>query len=198
LNTQMDPAEVLAVEIKQYVGGKLKTLVPRVMGQTVEAQQKKSGAGKKPSAKAEAYREFFQYLIDELREREFTKAQVGQPQNWYTFTSGIQGIAYGAKFAQGEQACVEIYIDRGDVALNKGLFDQLYEERESLEAAFGEKLSWERLNERRACRVGTYRPGSIEQDPQVLEEIREWMIDRLLKFKNVFDVLLNDLSGGRE
>jgi hypothetical protein len=41
LNTQMDPAEVLAVEIKQYVGGKLKTLVPRVMGQTVEAQQKK-------------------------------------------------------------------------------------------------------------------------------------------------------------
>ncbi len=44
LNQQMDPAEVLAVEIKQYVGGDLKTLVPRVVGQTVEAQQKKSGA----------------------------------------------------------------------------------------------------------------------------------------------------------
>ncbi len=43
LNGQMDPAEVLAVEIKQYVGGDLKTLVPRVVGQTVEAQQKKSG-----------------------------------------------------------------------------------------------------------------------------------------------------------
>ncbi len=43
LNGQMDPAEVLAVEIKQYVGGDLKTLVPRVIGQTVEAQQKKSG-----------------------------------------------------------------------------------------------------------------------------------------------------------
>ncbi len=44
LNQQMDPAEVLAVEIKQYVGGDLKTLVPRVIGQTVEAQQKKTGA----------------------------------------------------------------------------------------------------------------------------------------------------------
>jgi len=42
LNQQMDPAEVLAVEIKQYVGGNLRTLVPRVIGQTVEAQQKKS------------------------------------------------------------------------------------------------------------------------------------------------------------
>lgn len=44
LNQQMDPTEVLAVEIKQYVGGNLKTLVPRVIGQTVEAQQKKTGA----------------------------------------------------------------------------------------------------------------------------------------------------------
>lgn len=42
LNEQMDPAEVLAVEIKQYTGQGLKTLVPRVMGQTAEAQKKKS------------------------------------------------------------------------------------------------------------------------------------------------------------
>ena len=41
LNIQMDPAEVVAVEIRQYVGQGLKTLVPRVIGQTVEAQQKK-------------------------------------------------------------------------------------------------------------------------------------------------------------
>jgi hypothetical protein len=44
LNQQMDPAEVLAVEIKQYIGGTLRTLVPRVIGQRVEAQQKKSTA----------------------------------------------------------------------------------------------------------------------------------------------------------
>jgi hypothetical protein len=34
LNKQMNPAEVLAVEIKQYVGQGLKTLVPKVIGQT--------------------------------------------------------------------------------------------------------------------------------------------------------------------
>ncbi len=44
LNEQMDPAEVLAVEIKQYVGKGLKTLVPRVIGQTAEAQKKKTVA----------------------------------------------------------------------------------------------------------------------------------------------------------
>ncbi len=34
LNAHMDPVEVLAVEIHQYVGQGLKTLVPRVIGQT--------------------------------------------------------------------------------------------------------------------------------------------------------------------
>ena len=42
LNEQMDPAEVLAVEVRQYVGQGVKTLVPRVVGQTAEAQQRKS------------------------------------------------------------------------------------------------------------------------------------------------------------
>ncbi len=44
LNTQMNPAEVLAVEIKQFTGQGLKTLVPRVLGQTAEAQQKKGSS----------------------------------------------------------------------------------------------------------------------------------------------------------
>lgn len=42
LNAQMDPAEVLALEIKQYVGRGLRTLVPRVFGKTAEAESKKN------------------------------------------------------------------------------------------------------------------------------------------------------------
>jgi len=42
LNEQMDPAEVLAVELRQYVSQGLKTLVPRVFGQTAEAERRKS------------------------------------------------------------------------------------------------------------------------------------------------------------
>ena len=42
LNEQMDPAEVLAVELRQYVSQGLRTLVPRVFGQTAEAEQRKT------------------------------------------------------------------------------------------------------------------------------------------------------------
>ena len=42
LNQQMDPAEVLAVEIRHFVGQGMKTLVPRVIGQTAEAEARKA------------------------------------------------------------------------------------------------------------------------------------------------------------
>ena len=41
LNSQMDPPEVLAIEVNQFVGENFKTLVPRVVGQTEMARQKK-------------------------------------------------------------------------------------------------------------------------------------------------------------
>jgi hypothetical protein len=47
LNGQMDPAQVLAVEVKQYLGQGQRAMVPRVLGQTAEAQQKKA-AGTRP------------------------------------------------------------------------------------------------------------------------------------------------------
>jgi hypothetical protein len=45
LNAQMDPAEVLAIEIRQYAGkGTVRTLVPKVVGQTAASGRRKSGA----------------------------------------------------------------------------------------------------------------------------------------------------------
>lgn len=44
LNEQMTPAEVLAVEIRQFVGQGYRSLVPRVHGQTQEAIDKKTGS----------------------------------------------------------------------------------------------------------------------------------------------------------
>ena len=42
LNEQMDRTEVLGVEIRQYLGSDLQTLVPRVVGMTVKARSAKS------------------------------------------------------------------------------------------------------------------------------------------------------------
>ncbi|MDB4396324.1 hypothetical protein N9003_00605 [bacterium] len=61
LNEQMDPAEVLGIEIKQYVGEEIKTLVPRVVGQTTVAVNRK-GAQSNSEKKAWDSAQFFQDL----------------------------------------------------------------------------------------------------------------------------------------
>ena len=44
LNSQMDPAEVLAVEVKRFAGGSQTAYVPRVLGQTAKTEAKVRGA----------------------------------------------------------------------------------------------------------------------------------------------------------
>ena len=48
LNNQMDPAEVLAVEIPQYTGQGFSTFVPRLVGQSAAAQERKNRAAAGP------------------------------------------------------------------------------------------------------------------------------------------------------
>jgi len=48
LNRNMESVEILAVEVKQYVKEGITTLVPRVIGQSIEAQTKKARAQAKP------------------------------------------------------------------------------------------------------------------------------------------------------
>lgn len=145
------------------------------------------------SGREEAYRAYFQVLLDELREKhQFTNARVGQPQSWYLFSSGVPGIGYGTSFAQGGRVRAEIYIDFEDAATNKACFDRLYNEREQFEPAFGEALSWERLDAKRASRIAVYCPGSIDGTREDLSRIREWAIEHLLKFRSVFGPKLRE------
>lgn len=47
LNEQMDPVEVLAIELRQFAGKDLKTIVPTVYGQTQEIVGKRRSAGQR-------------------------------------------------------------------------------------------------------------------------------------------------------
>jgi Domain of unknown function (DUF4268) len=136
------------------------------------------------STKGEKYRNYFQLLIDELREKHhFTGAKAGQPQNWYSFSSGISGITYGANFSQGGKARTEVYIDLGDQDKNKQVFDLLQQKATLIENELGHNVAWERLNDKRASRLALYINGNIDDSDAELETVKNWHIDKLLKLK---------------
>lgn len=150
-------------------------------------KSKKQKTSSNISSKGEKYRSYFQSLIDELRENyKFTGAKAGQPQSWYSFSTGIKGILYGANFAMGGKARVEVYIDQGDYDKNKDLFDELYKQLSEIESTYGSPFEWERLDDKRSCRIALYCDGTIEASDSELEQLRKWHIENLLKFKKIF------------
>ncbi len=135
----------------------------------------------------EAYRQFFQRLVDDLRDKyRFTNAKMGQPQNWYSFASGTSGVVYSIWFSGAGRVRAELYMDVGNRDLNRTIFDQLRQNSNAIEKEYGEKLEWDAAESRRACSVGTYLAGKIDDPPEALEAVLRWAIDRLLRFKKVF------------
>ncbi|MEM8550243.1 MAG: DUF4268 domain-containing protein [Verrucomicrobiota bacterium] len=152
-----------------------------------EWQKEKKASSSVITEKADKYRQYFQILIDELREKHhFTRAQKASPVNWYSFASGSRLFVYGHNFATRNRVRTEVYIDSGDSEENDAFFEKLNEQKDIIEKELGTHLDWERLENRRASRIVLYRKGSIEDSSEVLEEIREWAIKYLIKFKEVF------------
>jgi hypothetical protein len=78
---------------------------------------------------------------------------------------------------------VEIYFSH---RLAKLAFDHFEGERQDIEAEFGGALDWQRMDERRACRIAIYRtdfdPANQEQRPKQ----HEWYLKQLNSFVSVF------------
>ena len=106
--------------------------------------------------------------------------------SWIGTSSGVRGLNLNYVVTQDE-CKAELYIDRGKDAEEetKSIFDQLFADKDKIDQAFGEALSWERLEGKRACRIrhtqagGGYRTPE-EQWPPLQDAIIQDM-DRLEK-----------------
>ena len=86
-----------------------------------------------------------------------------------------------------------LYIDRGDKEENKFIFERLYAKKESIETAFGGTLTWERLDNRRACRIKCETPGNIVDSDQ-WPTLIEFMTDAMVRMENTFKEPLADIN----
>ena len=141
------------------------------------------------------YRSFFQNLIDALNRNGFNIRGQGQPQNWCKFSAGHrQGVQYGAVFNSGGRVVVGVYINSNDTDWNETLFDNLRERQDAIQAELDEILEWDRLEDRREIRIFIRRQGSIDDDEESLEELKDWMIGQLLDFRRIFGPHLAELA----
>jgi hypothetical protein len=152
------------------------------------------------SNRAEAYIRFFSELIKKLRsEGTFPIGDISpQGVSWQiigTFRTleRKQMAALSYSFTRTHQFRTELYIDGGDAAQNKELFDYLVQSRSKIEQDLNDILStekshgvsWERLDHRRASRVAIYHEGSIEDSEALLEALQSWAVKVMITLQKV-------------
>ena len=133
------------------------------------------------SERGEKYLEFFQPLVESLRnDQRFPNKNQAHPNSWELFVS--HGPAQYRSVFGTKKHRVELYISRGNV---KEIYDNLEHQKEDIETEIGTPLSWERMDTNVASRISIVGDGGIDDEDRH-EEIREWMADYLRKFVDVF------------
>ena len=103
---------------------------------------------------------------------------------WIGTGAGKSGISYNYVVWEHESA-VELYIDRGKDAdeENKAIFDNLYAKKEEIEAQAGVKFDWQRLDNKRACRIRkAFAVGGFKDESQ-WSEIINTTVDGMIKLE---------------
>ena len=140
----------------------------------------------------ECYRDFYRGLIEKLVETRFSGSREAPPRNIMDFGSGYSAFKYRAYISK-QRARIAAYIDSSDYEWNKSLFDQIEEDKLEIESEIGASLEWDRSDNNRYSLISTVNARGIEEEQEILSEIQDWMVDRLLKFKEVFGPRLAEL-----
>ncbi|MBI4302175.1 MAG: DUF4268 domain-containing protein [Chloroflexi bacterium] len=143
-----------------------------------------------------AYHDFFLDLLNRLKKRSpsFTSSRRVGYSSWLAFGAGRSGFGFNPAFASGGRFQVELYIDTFNKEMNKLAFDQLQTEKAQIEKSLGEPLIWQRLDDKRACRISVQREGRIDSPPETLGSLKDWAVDELIKFRHVFTSKIKNLD----
>lgn len=105
--------------------------------------------------------------------------------------TGIRGLTfYYVVSKHGSRS--ELYIDGGGAETNKQVFDNLHSHKEEIERIFGEPLSWQRLDDKRACRIACEMTnGGYRSEESEWNKIQTEMIDAMVRLEKTISPFLN-------
>jgi len=131
--------------------------------------------------------EFWTKLVEKSKTKTALFSKIKPSKNhWLQTGAGKGGLSYVYTIL-GHAAGVELYIDTSNQSRNKNIFDELLGKKAEIESTFGSHLDWQRLNNKRACRIlkGTSEDKGL-RDREVWPAIQDEMIDAMIRFEKAF------------
>jgi hypothetical protein len=150
----------------------------------VQLREKEQVGRKKRAERYDVRLKFWEGLVAITRNRKTRHANIKPGSfSWMGASSGIRGLGFNYVIVQ-EYGVAELYIDRGDTTENKRIFDHLYSRKGEIEKAFGDTLSWERLDTKRASRIKhVIERGGYRSPESLWPEIHSEMVDVMIKLE---------------
>lgn len=142
------------------------------------------------------YKEFWSSLIEKYSQIDPTfKVKKAQTDSWILFGAGKTGLGYSWFFRPGS-FCIELYINTKNQERNDDIFNQFLNYKDEIEAKF-RNVEWykkENIKKRtiRFCR--TINSNILELTEEEKEELINWAIDEMLKFKKVINPYIKEIK----
>jgi len=152
--------DIRCIRLRPYLDGNKRLVdveqiipLPEANEYQVQIREKEQFVRKKRAERYDERLRFWEGLVALCRTRKTRHGHLKPGSyHWLGGSTGIRGIGFNYVITQ-EETATELYIDRGDVNQNKSIFAQLLEHRAEIERIFGNALLWERLDDKRACRI---------------------------------------------
>lgn len=143
--------------------------------------------------------EFWTQLAEKLKENSHIRPQKPMPQHWAVFRIGRSGFHIsGLHNTRDKCIGVELYIDHQNA---KDFYNQLYAQKNDIEAEIGHELIWKELPNKSASRIILYLRDVDPMDRSRWDEYQDWLIKYIEAFDRTFRNRIRNLEasdmGGR-
>jgi hypothetical protein len=129
---------------------------------------------------------FWKALLERARQKTNLHGNISPgKENWIGTGAGRSGLGFNYVIREHD-ARVELYIDRGRDAEqeNKAIFDAIHTRKEDVEEKFGGGLAWQRLDDKRACRIAcNLNHGGYRDEETSWGDTHEAMIDAMIRLE---------------
>lgn len=116
--------------------------------------------------------------------------------HWLGTGAGTRGLSYNYVITKTASS-VELYIDRRKASKgeNKQIFDTFHAKKAEIEKAFGEELSWERLDSKRGSRIASrFKNGGYKTLESEWYELQDKMIDAMIRLERALSPHIEQLA----
>lgn len=161
-----------------------------------DEQTREIGEQKKELAERHGIRkEFWTQLLERSRYKtDLGSSRSPTHDHWLSLATGRSGINFNYLILK-DGAAIDMYIDVGDYERNKAIFDELFRNKEAIEAEFGDELEWRRLDDKRASRiVRVFKDQGSLRERENWDALQDTLIDAMIRFDSTLRKRIRKLN----